>query len=57
MKKKFVLVMFFLLFVVGTAVASSDCGYKSDGQYHCGSNCGYKSDGKYHCDWWPLKRF
>ena len=55
--KKFVLVMFFLLFVVGTAVASSDCGYKSDGQYHCGSNCGYKSDGKYHCDWWPLKRF
>ena len=27
----------------------SDCGYKSDGKYHCGSNCGYKSDGQYHC--------
>ncbi len=28
---------------------AQDCGYKSDGKYHCGSNCGYKSDGNYHC--------
>jgi len=28
---------------------ADDCGYKSDGKYHCGSNCGYKSDGNYHC--------
>ena len=28
---------------------ADECGYKSDGQYHCGSNCGYRSDGQYHC--------
>ena len=27
----------------------TDCGYKSDGNYHCGADCGYKSDGNYHC--------
>lgn len=30
--------------------AYASCGYKSDGQYHCGENCGYKSDGQYHCE-------
>ncbi len=29
--------------------AGDDCGYKSDGNYHCGDNCGYKADGQYHC--------
>ena len=26
--------------------SQDDCGYKSDGNYHCGTNCGYKSDGR-----------
>ncbi len=30
-------------------VAQDDCGYKADGQYHCGTHCGYKADGKFHC--------
>lgn len=41
-------VFFAAAFNVGAAYAS--CGYKSDGNYHCGENCGYKSDGNYHCD-------
>lgn len=32
-----------------SAAIADDCGYKSDGNYHCGTNCGYKSDGNYHC--------
>ena len=28
---------------------ADNCGYKSDGKYHCGTNCGYKADGNYHC--------
>lgn len=31
------------------AAQADECGYKSDGKYHCGGDCGYKSDGKYHC--------
>jgi hypothetical protein len=31
------------------ALGADDCGYKADGQYHCGSNCGYKADGQFHC--------
>ena len=28
---------------------SDDCGYKADGQYHCGTDCGPKADGNFHC--------
>jgi hypothetical protein len=34
---------------VRTARAAADCGYKADGNYHCGTNCGYKADGEFHC--------
>jgi hypothetical protein len=44
----------FVLFVASLTLwapttIADDCGYKSDGKYHCGTNCGYKSDGNYHC--------
>jgi hypothetical protein len=38
------------LFVMPVGSAFASCGYKSDGNYHCGDNCGYKSDGNYHCE-------
>ena len=41
-------VLFLASLSIGSANAS--CGYKSDGNYHCGTNCGYKSDGNYHCE-------
>jgi hypothetical protein len=31
------------------ATTADDCGYKADGNYHCGTNCGYKADGNFHC--------
>lgn len=33
----------------GNYHCGTDCGYKSDGNYHCGTDCGYKSDGQFHC--------
>ncbi len=47
-----VFVMTFLIMAMSITTkvtAQSDCGYKTDGKYHCGTNCGYKTDGKYHC--------
>ena len=38
------------LFASGAGPAlADDCGYKGDGNYHCGTDCGYKGDGNYHC--------
>jgi hypothetical protein len=38
-----------LCFTSFNAAIADDCGYKADGNYHCGSDCGYKADGKFHC--------
>ena len=44
------LLLIFISLTLFSTTGFSDCGYKSDGQYHCGDNCGYKSDGQYHCE-------
>jgi hypothetical protein len=50
MSLKMLALGFVVLVVAWTPAAiADDCGYKADGQYHCGTNCGYKADGKFHC--------
>ena len=47
--KKITFIISLLFLIIGSVFAADNCGYKSDGKYHCGTNCGYKADGKYHC--------